>query len=188
MATSTGSPWNLPSPLAPEQPDGPANFGDLADAVHAALGRAYPCVSGARPAAVEGMLIFETDTDTLLVSLDGSTWTAVWTPTVWIEPASPFSNSWVNYGGSWRVFGYWKDVFGWVHLRGLVKSGSVATIYTLPVGYRPSAGETFLSQSGASGYVARIDVLSTGAINLVGYGASGSNVSVSLSGISFYAG
>lgn len=78
MPTNTGAPWNLPSPTLPEQPDGPGDLSALADSVHAALGRAYPCLSSAHPSPTEGLLIFETDTDTMLISRDGSTWSTVW--------------------------------------------------------------------------------------------------------------
>lgn len=55
------------------------------------------------------------------------------------QPA--FQNSWVNYDvNSFYAAAFYKDAFGFVHLRGLVKSGTVGTgsaIYTLPVKYRP---------------------------------------------------
>jgi hypothetical protein len=61
----------------------------------------------------------------------------------WIDIASGigFLNGWVNVGGTYPLAGYWKDAEGWVHLRGMVSSGTVgtsgSTMFTLPVGYRP---------------------------------------------------
>lgn len=55
------------------------------------------------------------------------------------QPA--FENSWVNYNtASFYGAAFYKDALGFVHLRGLVKSGTVGTgfaIFTLPTGYRP---------------------------------------------------
>jgi hypothetical protein len=73
MPTTSGQPWNLPSPTLPEAPDGPGDIGDLAGSVHTALGRAYPCLSTNRPGHTEGLLIFETDSNRLLYS-DGTNW------------------------------------------------------------------------------------------------------------------
>lgn len=79
---------------------------------------------------------------------------------------SSFSNSWVNYDTSlYFGAGYYKDPTGVIHLRGLVKSGTVAldttgTIFVLPSGYRPTkalhlsvtsnlaAGTCFIDTSG----------------------------------------
>lgn len=73
MPVTTGAPWNIPSPTLPEAPDGPGDMGELAGTVHNALGRCYPCLSSARPAHVEGLLIYETDTDIVQIS-DGTNW------------------------------------------------------------------------------------------------------------------
>lgn len=56
----------------------------------------------------------------------------------WTIPT--LTNSWVAFGGGFLGPAYCKDLEGFVHLRGMVKSGtSNAAIFTLPVGYRPSA-------------------------------------------------
>jgi hypothetical protein len=48
-------------------------------------------------------------------------------------------NSWVNYGSPFETVGYMKDEFGFVHLKGIVSTGSSDTVlFTLPVGYRTS--------------------------------------------------
>jgi len=64
------------------------------------------------------------------------------------EPA--FANSWVNVdGGVWTLASFTKDNFGYVHIRGLIKSGTsiATTMFTLPAGYRPEKHITFVSKS-----------------------------------------
>ena len=92
-------------------------------------------------------------------------------------------NSWVNYGGSRKVAGYYKDVIGIVHLEGVIASGTTTSptnIFTLPVGYRPTGGRVYFSTTSngahASGFIE-----TTGLV----YFESGSNVAFSLNGISF---
>jgi hypothetical protein len=53
--------------------------------------------------------------------------------------AAAFANSWVNYGGGFAPAAYWKDPLGFVHLRGLIKDGTVGSAaFQLPPGLRPS--------------------------------------------------
>jgi hypothetical protein len=53
--------------------------------------------------------------------------------------SASLTNGWTNYGGSWAPAGYYKDAQGIVHLRGLIKSGTVGSAeFTLPSGYRPT--------------------------------------------------
>lgn len=95
-----------------------------------------------------------------------------------------FLNSWANFGATWQGARFWKDPMGLVHLEGLVAGGATATvIFTLPVGYRPSAGVLFGSDMSATVH-ARIDVESDGDV-VARFGTGGTNVYVSLSGISF---
>ncbi len=77
-----------------------------------------------------------------------------------------FQNGWTNYGGSYNHGGYFKDSMGIVHLRGLVKNGSVGnsyTIFTLPAGYRPAGRELLcvMTNSNASG---RVDIETNGRV------------------------
>jgi hypothetical protein len=56
----------------------------------------------------------------------------------WIEPT--LLNGWVNFGGDTPNIAYFKDEFGFVHIRGSIKSGTTTNftkIFDLPVGYRP---------------------------------------------------
>jgi hypothetical protein len=56
----------------------------------------------------------------------------------WIIPS--YQNSWVRYDGTWSQEGYLKDRANIVHLRGLIKSGTIgSSAFTLPVGYRPAS-------------------------------------------------
>lgn len=62
------------------------------------------------------------------------------------EPA--FENGWVNYGSVEATAAFYKDPWGRVHIKGLVKTGTInTTIFTLPVDYRPPANLIFNTQS-----------------------------------------
>lgn len=93
----------------------------------------------------------------------------------------PFTSSWANYGAGWQVAGFWKDPLGWVHLRGMIASGTVGNpAFTLPPGHRPLVTELFgVMSNGAAG---RVDVQSDG---LVVPQSPSNNTWVSLSGIRF---
>lgn len=59
----------------------------------------------------------------------------------WNTPS--LQNGWANYtavyGGDFSPVGYYKDITGVVHLRGLIVSGSTSMIvFNLPAGYRPA--------------------------------------------------
>jgi hypothetical protein len=90
-------------------------------------------------------------------------------------------NGWVN-NSSFNITGYYKDQFGFVHLTGLVQSGSNTLIGTLPAKYCPSKIQRFTALS-AGGTLSDIDINSDGTINL----ASGLVANVSLEGLSFLA-
>jgi len=102
----------------------------------------------------------------------------------WIVPA--FMNGWINFNTTHNPAGYFKDSLGIVHLRGLVKNGTNnTTIFTLPVGYRPSNRELQAVQTNLdTNTIGRVDILADGQVTVV----SGSNVWVSLDGITFRAG
>lgn len=95
------------------------------------------------------------------------------------QPA--FANSWVNYGSGWREAGFWKDPLGVIHLRGLIKSGTVGNAaFTLPPGFRPTLAETYAVIS--NGAVGRLSVYTDGTVIPE---TPSNNTYVSLSGISF---
>lgn len=98
----------------------------------------------------------------------------------WTAPT--LGNSWVNFGSPHASAGYKRDVHGLVHIKGLIKSGTMnSAIFTLPEGYRPSEQLVFSVIS--NGAIGRLDVFVDGDVKLV----SGSNAWVSLDSISFYA-
>lgn len=82
-----------------------------------------------------------------------------------------FQNSWQNYGGQFETCQYMKDAEGFVHLKGLVKSGSLsAPAFTLPVGYRPPAYIHAASLS--NGVVGGVRVEANGNVTLGNPGSS----------------
>lgn len=96
------------------------------------------------------------------------------------EPA--FENGWVNWGAPNFDAGYWKDPFGFVHLQGVIQSGTVGSAaFTLPPGLRPAltAGPFIVLSNGAAG---RVDVTADGAVTPI---SPSSNAYVSLHGIYF---
>lgn len=98
----------------------------------------------------------------------------------WLTPT--LINSWVNVGGTWTTARYLKDSDGFVHLDGLVGGGTVgASIFVLPVGYRPDAKVGFAVCSNNLFGFATVEA--NGAVSL----AVGSNAFVTLTGISFKA-
>jgi hypothetical protein len=89
-------------------------------------------------------------------------------------------NAWTNLGGGFNTTEYYIDKESVVHLKGIVKNGTIGTvIFSLPVGYRPTAQYVFTVISGTG--FGRVDVASNGDV-IVG---SGNNSGVSLDGISF---
>lgn len=102
--------------------------------------------------------------------------------TGWIAPT--FLGAWANYGGAWATAGYRKDSTGIVHLKGLVRSGAVGTIFILPVGYRPTQNRIFIVSSDVGGTYSfsRVDVTTAGAVN---WSIGGGSTYFSLDGIKF---
>ena len=91
-----------------------------------------------------------------------------------------FLGGWANSGGGYEEASFYKDNESCVHLQGMVAGGSVgATIFTLPPSYRPVASLLFPVMANSVPQVLLIQ--NSGNVILV----SGSNILVSLSGISF---
>lgn len=100
----------------------------------------------------------------------------------WQAPS--FQNSWVNYGTPYRDAGYWKDPFGVVHLRGVIKDGTLAaTAFTLPSGYRPTDTCLFLLKSQGAG-IGRASIGNDGQVNIADV-TGGANTLMALDGITF---
>ena len=105
----------------------------------------------------------------------------------WVTPT--MLNSWVAYdvGGGTNFGGaqYYKDSLGMVHLRGLVKNGTITTgtsLFNLPAGYRPSQTTIFVTNSNNA--FARVDCMFNGDVT-INLGASA--VFISLNNIHFRA-
>ncbi|MFQ4136449.1 hypothetical protein PGN35_009020 [Nodosilinea sp. PGN35] len=97
----------------------------------------------------------------------------------WQTPT--LQNGWVRYDNTFNPPGYFKDSVGIVHLRGLVRSGTIgAVIFTLPSGYRPQFQELFSASTSPNSY-ARVDVTAAGAV----VATTGNNGWLSLDGITF---
>lgn len=103
----------------------------------------------------------------------------------WIAPT--LQNGWVNWGW-WRTDAGYRLIGDVVHLRGFVKSGTAnATIFTLPVGYRPVLEHALTGVAGrhTSPYMEekpiRVDVARDGQVWTTGAGTDW----ISLDGISF---
>ena len=95
------------------------------------------------------------DLDALGVSLGQVTQYASWRD-VGGSGQPAFQNSWVNHGSTSAVAAFYRDSSGVVRIKGLVKNGTGATtIFTLPVGYRPTEDRYFAATSfDGSNYVA----------------------------------
>ena len=144
-------------------------------------------LGNALPAAGDLALVVESD--------DGAWWAVSWESTAQAtvstgpealrlvgavgQPA--FQNSWVSFDAD-RPAGFYRDR-GRVYLTGIVKSGTAATVFTLPTGYRPVVGGTSallfnVDANGAHGLVA---VSFDGQV----FQTLGTNVRLNLENISF---
>ena len=103
------------------------------------------------------------------------------TAPTWTEVSS-FTNSWVNLGGNFSTCAYLKDGFGFVHLKGIVKDGTIPnSIFTLPTGYRPAKDSNYSVPSNLAFGVCQVK--SDGTV----LPAAGDNAWFSLDGITFLA-
>jgi len=94
------------------------------------------------------------------------------------EPA--FAGTWVAWGSGEAVPGFFKDPFGFVHLKGVIKNGVINTAaFTLPPGYRPAEKQTMAVIS--NGAIGRLDISTDGIVTPV----SGNNTYVSLNSLQF---
>jgi hypothetical protein len=94
-------------------------------------------------------------------------------------------NSWVAYGAPYDAPAYYKDALGWVHVRGVAKSGSLNTcVFTLPAGYRPINNQQSPLVMGAG--FGGVDVQPTGCFSVFSV-AGGTNASMTVTIPPFYA-
>jgi hypothetical protein len=102
----------------------------------------------------------------------------------WVQPS--LQNNWVNFSAEYNSAAYFLDKSGIVHLKGLVRSGTISKpVFTLPEGYRPVARELHIvaSFSGSTDGYGRCDIFTNGDVVPV----SVNNVWFSLDGITFRA-
>jgi len=99
----------------------------------------------------------------------------------WI-PLTPLLGTWVNFESGEQVAGYWRDSAGIVHLRGVVKLGTIpGDLATLPENFRPGSLVRYPAYTNSGlGYVS---IAPTGVIRV----ESGSNPQIDLSAVSFRA-
>lgn len=99
------------------------------------------------------------------------------------EPA--LAANWSLYAAGFQAIGFYKTPAGVVYVQGMLKKSiavvSGEVLFTLPAGYRPLGTCVFTVTS--NGAIARVDVQPDGDVAVV----SGSNVWLSLAGISFRA-
>ena len=93
----------------------------------------------------------------------------------WTAPV--LLNEWVNYtdGNEYNTTGYIKDPLGFVHVKGIIKSGIAnmgTVLFQLPQGYRPvlTSGFACWGENGAI----RIDVNKLGNV-FIGWGVTAGN-------------
>lgn len=82
-----------------------------------------------------------------------------------------YLNGWSRYHASWADAGYYKDPFGIVHLRGMIKGTAQTSgraVFRLPAGYRPPVRTLhWVHAGGAAGEAAgRADVLTSGDLHV----------------------
>src|SRR6185312_6150478 len=77
-------------------------------------------------------------------------------------------NGWAQYtdvNSPWSPPGYLLDVAGTVHLRGMLKGGTINTaFFQLPAGYRPLYRQLMLNLSSTNTGVYRVDVTTDGLV------------------------
>lgn len=104
----------------------------------------------------------------------------------WIAPT--LLNGWINYASGYNPAGYFRDKQGIVHLRGLVKMGTLvgavanSIIFTLPLGFQPQYRELHAVQTNPN-TIGRCDIDASGNVICV----QGNQGWFSLDGITFRA-
>jgi len=107
------------------------------------------------------------------VYLHGIRWWSKFAESKWTVPT--LQNSWARFDNWYSPPGYLIDKYGVVHLRGLLKSGTVSAtlpIFTLPAGFRPGFQQIFPASHNMPPSTARIDVYPDGRV-CMGFGNNG---------------
>jgi|GEM_PF-3879965 len=152
----------------------------------AALGGILP-VRGAADLPAGGpasLFVYRLDTGALQIR-STSGWTNYHSPRGTWNPAI-LLNGWVNYSSAFAPAAFTITDDGWVHLRGLVRSGDITKpIFNLPTAYRPLYSHIFSVKIYAK-EPARLDVTTAG--NIQGGGLTEGQIHAtwtSLDGVSF---
>lgn len=112
--------------------------------------------------------------------------TAIGSDSGWVNMPS-FANSWVYFGAGFPTARY-RQIGAKIVLQGLIKSGTLNTnvfASPLPSGLWPSGQRIFRCAAGGTNGWARVDVLTNGNIQVVSYGATGTNSYVSLNQVAW---
>lgn len=88
--------------------------------------------------------------------------------TSWTYPV--LLNSWVNYSapGGYQGARFRKLITGQVEIQGLIRAGTAAHVFTLPVGYRPS-GILLIRSMTDPDVIGRLDINPSGIIQAIRY-------------------
>ena len=106
-------------------------------------------------------------------------------------PFASCPTSWENFDTDHNSAAFYRDPFGVVHLKGLVKGGGCNFLFQLPAGYRPARREVHATLSNNQVARVNIGVFPVGpAVPGLVYGETGtySTAWLSLDGITFRAG
>lgn len=143
-----------------------------------------PRTNGVGTAAIVDGAVTSAKLDTN-IAVDGTFSAGSITQPSWIAPT--LLNSFANYDASiYQPAGYFKDLSGRVHLRGLLKRSAAAfntPIFTLPVGYRPAKQTLFALL--AANLDGRLDVDASGNVFVATATAANWFTFFSLDGMSF---
>jgi len=106
------------------------------------------------------------------IAIEGEAWANI-----------PLVNSWVDVAGG-RA-NYYKDATGRVQLRGQVSGGTVATVATLPAGYRPTQSMEWIMRGVGGVVMCAVQVATTGVITVTANIATAQANGIKLDSISF---
>lgn len=96
-----------------------------------------------------------------------------------------YAGAWSDFGAPYEEVSYAK-VGSVVVLRGSAKhavTGTTGTVFTLPVGYRPTKTRRFICN--AAGGIAVVTVSNLGVVAVAAYAAAGSAATLAFDGIAF---
>lgn len=88
---------------------------------------------------------------------------SILTPDTWNTVT--FTNGWANLGVGNAPAGYYMDAMGFVHIRGVIVSGTANTAaFTLPVGSRPIYQNNLIAVNGSTSTGMLVRVTTAGAV------------------------